>query len=47
MYTKQGNPRYSSLCFAVSEPQEVTHSDKEVFVRTIQLIASEGKPIIV
>ena len=48
MYTKQwGNPRYYSLCFVVSEPQEATHSAVKVFVRTTQLITTEGKPIFV
>lgn len=48
MYTKtQGNPQYYSRCFAVSEPQEATHSTVKVFARTTQLITSEGKPIFV
>lgn len=45
--TQQGNPQYYCLCFAVSEPQEITHSAVNVFVRNTQLIGSEGKSIFV
>lgn len=39
--------QYYSLCFALSEPQEAIHFVVKVFVRTTQVITSEGKILFV